>query len=161
MGKDENPVEAILAADVPARAVHSFYPEPFFTMTKGRIKRQLGEFFGLTNFGVNLPRMVPGAISALRHAHLKQDEFIYIVAGTPTLESNSGETLLKPGMCAGFKVGSGNAHRLFNKTEEDVVYLEIGDRSPGDDVFYPDDDFKAVLDSNGKWAFTHKDGTPY
>jgi uncharacterized cupin superfamily protein len=126
----------------------------------GREKRQLGDQFGLTNFGVNLTRLAPNAVSALRHAHSKQDEFIYILQGTPTLHTDEGYTVLAPGMCAGFKAGSGNGHRLINETAEEVVYLEVGDRTAGDEGSYPDDDLKALL-VEGKWQFVHKDGTPY
>ena len=99
-------------------------------------------------------------MSALRHAHSKQDEFIYILEGHPTLQTNEGSIQLKAGMCAGFRAGNGNASNLINETSEEVVYLEIGDRSPGDEVDYPDDDLQAIL-MEGKWQFFHKDGTPY
>ena len=126
----------------------------------GRVKRPLGDLFGLTNFGVNLTRLAPGAISALRHAHTKQDEFVYILEGAPILVTEAGRTWLEPGMCAGFKAGTGDAHHLVNETAEDVVYLEIGDRTPGDGASYPDDDLAVVI-VDGKWRFSHKDGTPY
>jgi uncharacterized cupin superfamily protein len=127
---------------------------------EGRRKHPLGDIFGLTNFGVNLTHLAPGAVSALRHAHTRQDEFIYILQGHPTLHTDEGHTLLAPGMCAGFKAGTGNGHRLVNGTSEEVVYLEVGDRTPGDAGTYPDDDLCAQL-VGGLWAFTHKDGTPY
>jgi uncharacterized cupin superfamily protein len=127
---------------------------------KGREKRGLGDLFGLTNFGVNLTTLKPGAVSALRHAHARQDEFIYVLEGTPTLVTNAGHTRLGPGDCAGFKAGSGDAHQLINRGTTDVVYLEIGDRSAGDAVVYPDDDLAAAL-VDGSWRFTRKDGTPY
>jgi uncharacterized cupin superfamily protein len=149
------------AAAAPLRVRPSLYPEPFASMMAGRDKQPLGEPFGLTNFGVNLTRLRPGGTSALRHAHSRQDEFVYILEGTPTLITNRGETDLAPGMCAGFKAASGDAHHLVNRGTEDVVYLEIGDRSPGDAVEYPDDDIEAVLGADGKWRFRHKDGTPY
>jgi uncharacterized cupin superfamily protein len=126
----------------------------------GRTKSQLGEVFGLANFGVNLTRLAPNAVSALRHAHTKQDEFVYILQGHPTLHSDEGHSKLSPGMCAGFKANTGNGHRLVNETAEEVVYLEIGDRSPGDQASYPDDDLEAAL-IDGKWKFSRKDGTPY
>jgi len=151
---------AIRAADAPARVKPSNYPEPFASRMKGREKRPLGDLFGLTNFGVNLTRLVPGGSSALRHAHSKQDEFVYILAGRPTLHTDEGEIALAPSMCAGFKAGTGNAHRLVNETSEDVVYLEVGDRTPGDAAIYPDDDIRAEL-VDGKWRFAHKDGTAY
>jgi uncharacterized cupin superfamily protein len=151
---------AINAADAPPRTKPSNYPEPFASRMAGRVKRPLGDLFGLENFGVNLTRLAPGASSALRHAHSKQDEFVYILHGHPTLQTDDGRTRLSPGMCAGFKGGTGNAHNLVNETVEDVVYLEIGDRAPGDEGNYPDDDLRAVL-VEGKWRFVHKDGTPY
>jgi uncharacterized cupin superfamily protein len=126
----------------------------------GRSKRQLGEMFGLFNFGVNLTHLAPGASSALRHAHTKQDEFVFILEGHPSLHTNDGRTQLAPGMCAGFKAGTGDAHRLVNETQHEVTYLEIGDRTSGDEASYPDDDIQAKL-VDGKWQFIHKSGLPY
>jgi len=151
---------AIAATEAPPRARPSLYPEPFASRMAGRVKQPLGELFGLTNFGVNLTRMAPGAVSALRHAHSKQDEFIYILQGYPVLHTDAGETRLAPGMCAGFKAGTGDGHQLSNPTSEEVVYLEIGDRTAGDEVSYPDDDLKALM-VEGVWRFTHKDGRAY
>jgi len=150
----------IQGSDIPPRNKPSMYPEPFASRMVGREKRQLGDFFGLENFGVNLTRLAPGAISALRHFHSKQDEFVYILEGSPTLHDNSGRIRLAPGMCAGFRAGSGNAANLINETDGDVVYLEIGDRTPGDSVVYPDDDIQAEM-VDGCWRFSHKDGLPY
>ncbi|NJM35058.1 MAG: cupin domain-containing protein [Rhodomicrobium sp.] len=156
---DERPT-AIAAASAPARARPSNYPEPFFSRMGGREKRPLGDLFGLKNFGVNLTRLRPGSESALLHRHSRQDEFVYILEGAPTLVTDRGETALSPGMCAGFPAG-GIAHQLVNRTREDVVYLEIGDRTAGDEGEYPQDDLKAALGPDGRWHFTHKDGTPY
>jgi uncharacterized cupin superfamily protein len=132
----------------------------FASRIAGRGKRPLGDLFGLTNFGVNITRLAPGGCSALRHAHTKQDEFVYILEGRPTLVTDAGRTPLNPGMCAGFKAGSGDAHCLINETGEDVVYLEMGDRTAGDAVDYPDDDL-AVVTVDGKRRMAHKDGAPY
>ncbi len=151
---------AIAAADVEPRRKTSNYPEPFYSMMLLREKRQLGDVFGLHNFGVNLTRIRPGGRSALRHHHTRQDEFVYILEGRPTLVTDAGETPLEPGMCAGFRAGSCNGHMLRNDGEIDVVYLEIGDRTPGDAAEYPDDDLAATA-IDGGWAFTHKDGSPY
>ena len=155
------PPKAIKAREAAPRTKPSNYPEPFASRMAGREKRALGDVFGLTNFGVNLTRLAPGAISALRHAHSKQDEFVYILEGNPTLVTDAGETALEPGMCAGFKAGTGDAHHLINRTQAPVLYLEVGDRSPGDSGTYPDDDLKAALDADGRWIFTRKDGSRY
>lgn len=159
MPQEKTPI-AIYAADAPLRTKPSVYPEPFASRMAGREKRLLGKVFGLENFGVNLTRLAPGAVSALRHAHSKQDEFVYVLEGRPTLRTNEGRVELSPGMCAGFKAGTGDAHHLVNETTEDVVYLEIGDRARGDGATYPDDDLRAAL-VDGEWRFSHEDGTPY
>lgn len=151
---------AIVAEKAPPRNIPSIYPEPFASRMHGREKRPLGDLFSLSNFGVNLTRLAPGAISALRHAHAAQDEFVYILQGNPILVTEAAETQLQPGMCAGFKAGTGEAHHIVNRSDEDVVYLEVGDRTAGDVVTYPDDDLHALL-IEGKWRFQHKDGTDY
>jgi uncharacterized cupin superfamily protein len=151
----------ILALKAAARARPSNYPAPFAALMTGRVKRPLGDLFGLANFGVNLTQLHPGGMSALRHAHTRQDEFVYILAGVATLITNNGATLLSEGMCMGFKAGTGDAHHLVNRTDAEVIYLEVGDRAPGDAASYPDDDIQAVLGADGKWQYQHKDGSPY
>lgn len=156
-----DPPIAIAAVDAPLRKKPSNYPEPFASLMAGRQKRPLGDLFGLRNFGVNLTILEPGAVSALRHAHSLQDEFIYVLEGEPLLVTDAGETLLGPGMCAGFPAGNGDAHQLLNRTAHRVVYLEVGDRTKGDAATYPDDDVQAVMGPLGTWIFAHKDGRPY
>jgi uncharacterized cupin superfamily protein len=156
-----NPPIAIAALDAARRTTPSTYPEPFAARMVGREKRPLGDRFGLNNFGVNLTRLSPGASSALRHAHTRQDEFVYVLEGHPVLITDQGETPLAPGMCAGFKAATGNGHQLINRTLVDVLYLEVGDRTSGDTAIYPDDDLQAALGDDGKWRYAHKDGTPY
>lgn len=151
---------ALKAEDAAPRTKPSNYPEPFASRMAGRVKHPLGDLFGLTNFGVNLTCLLPGAMSALLHRHSRQDEFIYVLEGTPTLVTEAGETPLSPGMVAGFAAG-GTAHHLINRSDRDCLILEIGDRSPGDGVAYPADDIQALRDGGGRWHFTHKDGTPY
>lgn len=150
----------VVADTAPPRTKASNYPEPFASRMAGRLKHPLGDLFGLTNFGVNLTRLAPGAVSALRHAHTRQDEFVYILRGHPTLRTDEGSTRLSPGMCAGFRAGTGNGHHLINETSAEVTYLEVGDRTQGDEGSYPDDDLKAMM-AEGKWKFAHKDGSPY
>jgi len=151
---------ALSAAAAPTRTRPSNYPPPFAARLSGRIKRPLGDPFGLKNFGVNLTRLPPGAVSALHHRHARQDELVYVLEGEPTLVTDAGETLLQPGMVAGFAAG-GTAHHLENRTTRDCVILEVGDRTPDDAVSYPADDLQAVMGTDGRWYFAHKDGTPY
>jgi uncharacterized cupin superfamily protein len=160
MADETNPA-AIEANAVPPSRPGRGYPEPFASRVAGRVRRALGDAFGLTNFGANLTRLPPGGMSALRHTHMREDEFIYILEGEPILVTNAGETRLRAGMCAGFKAGSGDAHHLINRTGRDVTYLEIGDRNPGDTVVYPDDDIGRALTPDGQRIFVHADGRPY
>lgn len=160
MNQDQRPV-AIHAHQAAPRRQPSNYPEPFASRMAGRVVRPLGDVFGLSNFGVNEVTLAPGAVSALRHAHLRQDEFVYVLAGAPTLVTDAGETALAPGMCAGFRAGNGDAHMLANRTECACVYLVVGDRTAGDRASYPDDDIAAHLGEDGRWRFTRKNGVPY
>lgn len=152
-------VRAIVAADAEPRTKPSNYPPRFAARMAGRTKRPLGDMFGLRNFGVNLTTLKPGAVSALQHRHSRQDEFVYVLEGEATLVAGKDEVVLQPGMCAGFKAG-GTSHHLENRSGRAVVYLEIGDRTEGDEVSYPADDLQAVRE-DGAWRFRHKDGTPY
>ncbi|KKZ12803.1 MAG: cupin [Candidatus Synechococcus spongiarum SP3] len=150
----------IVAEDVPPRSKRSSYPQPFQSRMACREKRALGDVFGLKNFGVNLTRIAPGGMSALMHSHSRQDELVYVLEGAPTLVTPSDDAQLGPGMCAGFPA-RGEAHHIVNRTSRDILILEIGDRSDGDEASYPQDDIHAAMGTDGQWSFTHKDGTPY
>lgn len=145
--------------DVEARR-GSIYPHPHHEHLEGRLKRKLGDLVGISQFGVNLVTLEPGAWSSQRHWHEKEDEFVYIIAGEATLVTDDGEHKLGPGMFAGFPAGEPNAHRLANNSQAPVIYLEIGTRSPDERAEYPDVDMKAHK-VDGKWVFTRNDGTPY
>lgn len=158
MGKSDGAQpRAIVAADAEPRRKPSNYPPEFAKRVEGRTKRALGDVFGLANFGVNLTTLQPGACSALQHAHARQDEFVYVLEGEAVLVTGEEETLLRAGMCAGFKAG-GVSHHLENRSSGPMTYLEIGDRTPGDSATYPHDDLVATL-HDGAWVFTRKDGT--
>ncbi|PWC74870.1 cupin domain-containing protein [Azospirillum sp. TSH64] len=130
------------------------YPQPFRPQVAGRHRVVLGDPLGLINFGVNLTTLAPGASSALRHWHSRQDEFVYVVDGDLTLVTDAGETLLTAGMCAGFPQGVADGHRLINRSDRPASYLEVGDRSGGDEIDYSDED---MVWRDG--AYHHRDGT--
>lgn len=141
--------------------VRNPYPPPHDTALNGKSRRALGDPHGLTKFGVNLTEMEPGAVSALRHWHSAEDEFIYIIDGTPTLVTDDGEEILQPGMCACFPANSGDAHRLENHSDTVVRFIEVGNRSQSEEVHYPDDDMVMDKPGDGTRSFRHVDGTPY
>jgi uncharacterized cupin superfamily protein len=132
------------------------YPKPFRAAVAGRHYRRLGDEGGLTRFGVNLVRLEPGAASSQRHWHTLEDEFLYVLEGTPTLVTDEGETLLRPGLGAAFPAGEANGHHLLNRTDAPVLFLVVGNRAPEDAAHYPDVDLSFSGD-----AYRHKDGTPW
>ncbi len=138
----------------------SGYPEPFRSRMGDRVKRRLGEACGLTRFGVNLVTLGPGGQSALRHWHTLEDEFVYVLSGEVVLITDGGEQVLGPGLCAGYPAGSRDAHHFVNRGRDPAIYLEIGNRTPGDAAFYPDDDLMWGEDEQGQFA-AHKDGRRY
>jgi len=136
------------------------YPEHLRAAFATREKRVLVDPLGLTNFGVNLVHMPPGSESALRHWHTREDEFVIVIEGELTLLTNAGETILGPGMAAGFPAGKADGHCLVNRSGRDAVYLEVGDRRAGDEVTYPDVDLAAIWRDGGR-VYVHKDGRHY
>ncbi|MBY0331147.1 MAG: cupin domain-containing protein [Acetobacteraceae bacterium] len=153
------PPVAIRAEEAPERPAPQGFPPDLMVGLKGRVKRPLAPVFGLWNFGVNLTRLPGGGVSSLRHAHARQDEFVFVLEGHPVLVTDAGETPLAPGMCAGFPAGTGDAHHLRNPGPGDAVYLEIGDSTPGDVVTYPENDVQVVPGPDGKARWLRKDGT--
>lgn len=136
------------------------YPEPFASRMGQSNWCALGDPFGITQFGVNLETLEPGAQSALRHWHTLSDELIFMLEGELSLHTNEGEFRMSPGMCIGFKAGESNAHHLVNQGSLPARYLVIGSRVPGDTAFYPDDDIAWFHTETARLA-VHKDGTPY
>ena len=150
---------AIKATDG-AKRTGSRYPKPWSEPCEPRIKHILGDAFGLDQFGVNLAIIPPGAWSSQRHWHEKEDEFIYVLEGELVLADDSGEHLLTPGMCAGFKAGNGNGHCLKNLSDKPATYLEVGTRLQSERAHYSDIDMLAVKE-DGKFRFVRKDGSDF
>jgi len=136
------------------------YPPAFKPACAGRHKTALGNAVGLSQFGVNLTKLEPGAATSILHWHEQEDEFVYVVEGELVLIEDGGETLLKPGDCAGFKAGVSNGHHLVNKSPRDALYLEIGTRAATERGHYPDVDLVFERDQQGM-RFLHRSGEPY
>lgn len=136
------------------------YPDPFWQPIVGRERKRLGNAVGLSQFGVNLTTLKPGAWSSQRHWHRNEDEFIYVVSGEITLREDHGEIVLKPGDSAGWKANGRVGHCLINRTDKDAVYLEVGTRCPTETAVYPDIDMRAEKDKTGM-RYLHKNGEPY
>ncbi|RMH42641.1 MAG: cupin domain-containing protein [Alphaproteobacteria bacterium] len=136
------------------------YPAPFAARVGGRARRRLGDAGGLTQFGVNLTRLAPGAMSALRHWHENEDEFVMVLEGELVLVEEGTETVLRPGDAAAFPAGAPNGHHLVNRSDAPALYLEIGTRAEAERAHYPDDDLMAEKTAHG-FRFTRRDGTEY
>jgi len=136
------------------------YPASLNRAVVGRERKRLGNAAGLDQFGVNLTTLKPGAASALRHWHEKEDELVFILEGEVVLIEDGGEAVLKPGEAGGFKANSRNGHHLVNKSQREAVYLEIGTRSRAERVEYPDVDLVMIRDDKAA-RYTRKNGEPY
>ena len=138
------------------------YPPPYDEPCRDRYRTRLGDVAGLTQFGVNLLRLAPGAWSSQRHWHTGGDEFIYVLTGEVVLVTDAGEEVLRAGDAAGFKAGDPDGHHLQNRSSADTTILEIGSRIPGEAAYYPGIDLVAQVASPAKpGGYTHTDGTPY
>ena len=146
-------------ATVPVKS-GTTYPAELQGECRGRHRQFIGDAVGITQFGVNIARIEPGQASSLRHWHEREDEFIYMLQGELVLIENDDEVVLKVGDAAGFKAGSGNAHRLVNRSDRDAVYFEVGTRAPCDRVHYPDVDLLLERDGANR-RYLHKSGEPY
>ncbi len=144
-------------ASAPSRA-GSQYPAPFHEPCLNRFRRRLGDAGGLTQFGVNLLELAPGAWSSQRHWHSEEDEFVYVLSGEVALITDRGEQTLRAGDCAAFPKGAADGHHLVNRGRVAAVCLEVGARVPGDFTRYPDVDL--LFDPNVD-GYTRRDGTPY
>ena len=139
----------------------SGYPAPFRDAQRRRWNRRLGDHGGLKNYGVNFVRVEPGGQSSARHSHTKQDEFVYIIEGEFVLITDVGRETVGPGTCIAFPAGTGDGHHFLNATDNDAAFLVVGDRTPGDEVTYPDIDLELKAGPDGERKFRHKDGSPY
>lgn len=138
----------------------SIYPEPYASMMQGRSSLRLGDAGGLTQFGANLVMLEPGALSSLRHWHLNEDEFVWIVEGECTLVQDAGETVMRPGDCAAFPAGSSDGHHFINRSDRPARFLVVGSKAKHEVATYSDVDLMVEMEG-GKARFTHKDGTEF
>lgn len=156
MTDTSKPKAAVVAADMPVE-MGSNYPRPYDEECRTRARAALGDRFGLSDFGVNRMALPPGAWSSQRHWHAQEDEFVYVLEGTPTLITDQGEIELSPGMCAGFRAGEANGHHIVNRGPGTAVLLEIGSRRNDDRVDYPDIDMRW---STPRQQFSRTNGEP-
>ncbi len=137
----------------------SGYPGKLAHSTDGRSSQRLGDAGGLTQYGVNLVRLEPGAISSLRHYHVEQDEFLMVTEGTCILVDDQGEHPMQPGECASFPAGDENGHHLINKSDAPAVFLVVGTHTATETAYYSDLDMMVTMGA-GWFNFTRKDGSP-
>lgn len=138
----------------------SIYPAPYAEMMAGRSSLRLGDAGGLTQFGVNLVTLAPGALSSLRHWHLMEDEFVMVTQGTCIMVTDAGETVMQPGDCAAFPANSGDGHHFINRSAQPATFLVVGSKAKREVATYSDVDLMVTMEA-GRATFTHKDGRPY
>jgi len=140
--------------------VGTLYPPPFDERCRARERTRLGDPAGLTQFGVNLLRLPPGAWSSQRHWHTGEDEFVYVLSGEVVLVTDAGEEILRAGDAAGFPANDRNGHCLQNRSNRDAEVLEVGTRAAESTSYYSEIDMVAPA-GHKPAIYTHRDGTPY
>lgn len=138
----------------------SIYPSPYAEQMAGRSSLRLGDAGGLTQFGVNLVTLQPGALSSLRHWHLAEDEFVMVTQGECVLVQDAGETLMRAGDCAAFPANTPDGHHFCNRSDAPASFLVIGSKARREVATYSDVDLVLTIE-DGKARFTHKDGSDY
>ena len=136
------------------------YPPEFAGKLAGRSFQRLGEAGGLTQFGVSLVTLAPGAWASQRHWHEVEDEFVMVLSGELVLIENEGETVLRAGDFATHKAGVANGHHLVNRSGAEATFLVVGTRAATERAHYPDIDMAAFKDESG-FRFTRRDGTAF
>ena len=131
------------------------YPPPFNEAVAGRWQRRLARASGLTELGVSLVRLEPGAWSSQRHWHEGEDEFLVMLSGAAVLIDDDGEHDLASGDCVAFPKGERNGHHVVNRSEADCTFLCM---SAGEDIGGEYSDIDMRFTAGG---YVHKDGTPY
>ena len=121
------------------------YPPSFNKAVEGRSRKRLARAAGLTQFGVNVCTLKPGAASSQRHWHESEDELVYVLEGEVVLRVDGGDIVLKPGDAAAWKAGVPSGHCLINRSDRDAVFIEV--------------DMMVVLDEKGA-RYTRKNGEP-
>src|SRR5262245_49500642 len=136
------------------------YPPPFNKAVEGRSRKRLARAGGLTQLGVNVCTLKPGAASSQRHWHEGEDELVYVLEGEVVLREDGGDIVLKPGDAAAWKAGVANGHCLINRSDRDAVFIEVGTRASSERAHYSDIDMVVVRDEKGA-RYTRKNGEPF
>lgn len=84
---------------------------------------------GLFRFGVTHELLPPGRRTSYPHAELSEEEFVYVIEGTPDLWQDGHLHRLGPGDAVGWPSGTGVAHAIINNTTADVRLLVVGEPS--------------------------------
>ncbi len=96
-----------------------------------------GQHFGLQRIGIHHVRLQPGRRTSYPHAESGEDEFVYVLEGTPDVWLDGHLHRLQPGDGVGFPAGTGLAHSFLNNSEAEVCLLVVGDKwNDANRIFY-------------------------
>jgi uncharacterized cupin superfamily protein len=95
--------------------------------------------FGFKRLGIHHERLQPGRRTSYPHAESLEEEFVYVIEGTPDVWLDGVLHRLAPGEAVGFPPGTGECHTFINNTESEVRLLVVGDRhdpAMGNRIYY-------------------------
>ena len=141
--------------------IGSIYPAPFKAMADARARQALGDAGGLTQFGVNLTRLPPGAATAQRHWHEAEDELAFVVSGELVLIEDGGETLLRAGEAAAFKAGHADGHHSGKPVREWTPWCSRSEAASAKSAPTTPISTWSTRNVAARFRFTNKAGEPY
>lgn len=98
----------------------------------------VGKLLGLEKIGIHIETLPPGRRTSWPHAESDEEEFAFVISGTPQVWVDGNVYDLVAGDFVAFPAGTGIAHTFLNNSQNDVVLLVGGERSkPGNKINYP------------------------
>ena len=97
------------------------YDEGPFRWRRARVGRQAGA----RELGASVFDIAPGASSFPLHCHHANEEMLVVLRGRPTLRTIDAERELAAGEVVSFRTGRAGAHRIDNRTGEEVRILIV------------------------------------
>lgn len=111
------------------------YPDSEERMSIGA---PLGYRLGLTRLGIHHERLLPGRRMSYPHAESAEEEFVYVLEGTPDAWINGELFRLKPGDAVAFPAGTGICHTFINNSDQEARFIVVGEANKDENrIYYP------------------------
>ena len=103
-----------------------------------RQRKKLAAAAGGKQLGASLYRIAPGARPWPRHAHLANEEAVFVLEGAGEIRIGERTLPLRAGDYVALPAGPGNAHQICNRSDSELVFLCVSTMREPDIIVYPD-----------------------